>query len=108
MPAVACFLAGLATVLSFNRWADWYPLAGIPGFAQATVFDLVDHATSNALLPLGGCALAVFAGWALPRAFLAAELGLAPGAAARLHWVLKYVAPAGIAAAALAPLWIRG
>jgi NSS family neurotransmitter:Na+ symporter len=108
VPAAACFVAGLATVLSFNRWADWHPLAGVPGFARATAFDLVDHLTSNVLLPLGGFALAVFAGWALPRAFLAAELGLAPGAAARLHWVLKYVAPAGIAAATLAPLWIRG
>jgi NSS family neurotransmitter:Na+ symporter len=108
VPAVACFAAGLATVLSFNRWADWHPLAGVPGFAQATAFDIVDHATSNVLLPLGGFALAVFAGWALPRAFLAAELGLAPAAAARLHWVLKYAAPAGIGAAALAPLWIRG
>jgi NSS family neurotransmitter:Na+ symporter len=108
VPAVACFVAGLATVLSFNLWADWHPLAGVPGFARATPFDIVDHLTSNMLLPLGGFALAVLAGWALPRAFLAAELGLAPPAAARLHLVLRYVAPAGIAAASLAPLWTRG
>jgi NSS family neurotransmitter:Na+ symporter len=108
VPAAACFVAGIATVLSFNRWADWHPLARLPAFAQATVFDLIDHFTSNVLLPLGGFALAVFAGWALPRAFLADELRLSPGAAARLHWVLRYVAPAGIAAAALAPLWIGG
>jgi NSS family neurotransmitter:Na+ symporter len=108
VPAAACFVAGIATVLSFNRWADWHPLAGVAGFAAATVFDIIDHLTSNVLLPLGGFALALFAGWALPRAFVTAELRLTPGAAARLHWVLRYVAPAGIAAAALAPLWIRG
>jgi neurotransmitter:Na+ symporter, NSS family len=107
VPATACFVAGLATVLSFNLWADWHPLGGLPGFAEATVFDLLDHLTSNVLLPVGGFALAVLAGWGLPRTFLAEELRLPPAAAARLHWVLRYVAPAGIAAAALAHLWLR-
>jgi NSS family neurotransmitter:Na+ symporter len=107
VPAAACFVAGIATVLSFNRWADWHPLRGLPGFAEATAFDLIDHVTSNVLLPVGGFALAVFAGWALPRTFLTEELRLPPAAAARLHWVLRYVAPAGIAAAALAQLWVR-
>jgi len=105
-PAAACFVAGIVTVLSFNRWADWHPLAGVPGFGEATTFDLVDHLTSNVLLPVGGFALAVFAGWALPRSVLAEELRLPPAAAARLHWIMRYVAPAGIAAAALAQLWI--
>jgi len=107
-PAAACFVAGIATVLSFNRWADWHPLAFLPAFATATVFDLLDHLTSNLLLPVGGFALAVFAGWALPRALLADELRLPSAKATRLYLVLRYVTPAGIAAAALAPLWIRG
>jgi NSS family neurotransmitter:Na+ symporter len=105
VPAAACFVAGLATVLSFNRWADWHPLARVSGFAEATVFDLVDHLTSNLLLPVAGFALAVFAGWVVPRAFLAEELRLPRAAAARLRWVLRYAAPAAIAAAGLAQLW---
>jgi hypothetical protein len=36
---------------------------------------------------------------------LAEELGLAPAGARRLRFALRYVAPAGIAAAALAPLF---
>jgi NSS family neurotransmitter:Na+ symporter len=102
--AAACFAGGLATVLSFNIWAGWHPLAGLPAFAQATVFDLLDHLTSNVMLPIGGFALSVLAGWVLPASLLAEELRLGPARAARLRWILRYVAPAGIAAAALAPL----
>jgi NSS family neurotransmitter:Na+ symporter len=106
-PAAACFVAGIATVLSFNLWADWHPLAFLPGLATATVFDLLDHLTSSILLPAGGFALAVLAGWVLPRTLFAAELRLRPAAAARLHWILRWVVPACILAAALAPLCIR-
>jgi NSS family neurotransmitter:Na+ symporter len=104
VPAVGCFIGGIATVLSFNLWAEWHPLAFVPGLAQATVFDLVDHLTSNVMLPISGLAIAVLAGWALPKAFLAEELRMKPGRAAGLRWVLRWVAPAGILVAALAPL----
>jgi neurotransmitter:Na+ symporter, NSS family len=103
--APASFAGGLATVFSFNLWSDWYPLAALPGFAQATVFDLIDHLTSNLMLPLGGFLLSVFAGWVLPVSLLAEELGLGPAWAGRLRFTLRYVAPAGIAAAALGPLF---
>ena len=102
--AAACFAGGLVTVLSFNRWAGWHPLAHVPAFAQATAFDLLDDLTSNLMLPIGGFWLCVFAGWALPASLLAEELRLGQAGAARLRWILRYVAPAGIAAAALAPL----
>ena len=103
-PAVACFVGGIATVLSFNLWAGWHPLGFVPALAQATVFDLVDHLTSNVMLPIGGFALATLAGWVLPRAFLAEELRMTPARAARLRWALRWAAPAGILVAALAPL----
>jgi neurotransmitter:Na+ symporter, NSS family len=99
-----CFLAGLATVFSFNLWSEWHPLAASPIFAQATLFDLLDYLTSNILLPVGGFALALFAGWRLPARFLAEELGLSANGALWLHRLLRYIAPAGIAAATLAPL----
>ena len=102
--AATCFAAGIPTLLSFNLWAGWHPLAGVPGFAQATLYDLIDELTSNVLLPLGGLAIAVFAGWALPARALAAELGLSPAAAAMLRAALRYVAPAAITLAALAPV----
>jgi NSS family neurotransmitter:Na+ symporter len=104
--AAACFTLGLATVLSFNLWAGWHPLAALPGFAKATAFDLLDHLTSNVMLPVGGFGLCVFAGWVLPASFYAEELRLGPAGAARLRWTLRYLAPAGIAGAALAPLFV--
>jgi NSS family neurotransmitter:Na+ symporter len=89
-----CFLAGLATVFSFNRLAHWRP----------TPFELIDYATSNVMLPIGGFALALFAGWALPRAVLLEELGLRERSAALLRFTLRWVTPALIAATALAPV----
>jgi NSS family neurotransmitter:Na+ symporter len=103
--AAACFAGGLATVFSFNLWAAWHPLAALPAFAEATAFDLLDHVTSNVMLPVGGFGLCVFAGWVLPASFYADELRLGPRDAASLRWILRYLAPAGIAAAALAPLF---
>lgn len=99
-----CWLGGLATVLSFNHWAEWHPLGFLPGLASATVFDLLDQLTSNLMLPLGGLALAVFTGWALPARLLGEELRAGPGATAVLRFLLRFVVPAGIAGTALAPL----
>jgi len=102
--AGTCFAAGLATVLSFNVWADWFPLKGLDGFATATVFDLLDHLTSNVLLPVGGFLIAIFAGWAVPVRFLVEELRLTPTGAVVLRAALRYVAPVGIALVTLAPI----
>jgi hypothetical protein len=60
------------------------------------------------MLPVGGFGLCVFAGWVLPASFYAEELRLGPAGAARLRWILRYAAPAGIAAATLAPLFAAG
>jgi NSS family neurotransmitter:Na+ symporter len=92
-----CLVAGLASVFSFNLWSHWTP----------TPFAALDHLTSNVLLPAGGLALALFAGWALPKEVLAGELGLAPRAAALLRWLLRWPTPALIAATALAPALLR-
>ena len=95
--AGACFVAGLATVFSFNRWSHWSP----------TPYELIDHLTSNVLLPIGGLAIALFAGWALPASVLAGELRLTPRGGARLRWLLRWAAPALIALTALAPAVLR-
>jgi NSS family neurotransmitter:Na+ symporter len=102
--AASCYVVGVATVLSFNLWADWFPLRRWEVFAKATLFDLVDQLTSNLLLPIGGMAIAVFAGWALPRRVLVDELRLGPRAATAVMLALRYIAPAGIVAASFA--WV--
>ena len=103
-----CFVAGIPTVLSFNLWADWHPLQFVPALSQASFFDLLDDLTSNLLLPAGGFAIALFAGWALPARALADELRMSPRSAAALRFTLRYVAPGAIVLAALAPLLLPG
>jgi neurotransmitter:Na+ symporter, NSS family len=102
--AGVCWIAGFATVLSFNLWASWFPLAAVPSLARATVFDLLDHLTSNLMLPIGGLALALFVGWAVPTRFLVEELRLGQVATAILRVLLRYVAPGAIVATSLAPI----
>jgi NSS family neurotransmitter:Na+ symporter len=101
----ACGAAGLLTVLSFNVLAGWFPLAMLPAFARATLFDLLDHLTSNVMLPAAGFGLAIFVGWVLPREVLGEELGpLTRRRLALLRWLLRWLVPLGIAAVTLAPL----
>ena len=99
-----CWTLGIVTVLSFNLWAEWFPLASIPGFARSTWFDLIDHLTSNVLLPIGGFGIAAFVGWAVPRSMMGSELGLGKAALSALYALLRYVVPAGIATASVAVL----
>lgn len=101
-----CFVAGVATVLSFNLWSSWHPLAGVRGFTHATFFDLLDYLTSNILLPLGGFAISVLAGWALPERLLVEELRLGRAGAFALRVTLRYIAPVGIAVATVAPAFV--
>ncbi|MEZ5264832.1 MAG: sodium-dependent transporter [Acidimicrobiales bacterium] len=74
----AAFVVGLITVGSFNWWADVHPLGFIDRYATASAYDLLDELTSNALLPLGGLALAIFAGWVTAGRVVASELDLHP------------------------------
>jgi NSS family neurotransmitter:Na+ symporter len=101
--SAACWVLGLTSVLSFNRWAAWYPLAAVPAFSSSTLFDLLDYLTSNVLLPLGGFGLAVFAGWVLPPSVLADELRLGHATTRLLRLLLRYIVPIAIAAASTAP-----
>lgn len=101
--AAACFVAGIATVLSFNYWAHWHPLGDFTLFATATVYDLIDYFTSNVLLPLGGLAIAVFVAWAASANLLRDELRLGEVGAFVLRMLLRYVVPAAIVLATLAP-----
>jgi NSS family neurotransmitter:Na+ symporter len=96
---VLAWTLGLATVLSFNRWADVHPLGGIARFEDKTIFELLDFLTTNVLVTLGGFLIAVFAGWRMSKASTLAELGLRDGLAYRgWRFLARVVAPGAIAA----------
>lgn len=67
------FLLGTVATLSQSP-----VLAGLTVLGK-NAFDLFDFASSNVLLPLGGLAISVVAGWLLPKDFLAQELAKGGG-----------------------------
>lgn len=94
---LAIWFIGIGTVLSFNVWKEVYPLGFIGFLEDKTVFDLLDFLVSNLMMPLGGLAIALFAGWAMRREGLAADIGLQGGSYKAFMVVLRYLTPAGIA-----------
>jgi NSS family neurotransmitter:Na+ symporter len=89
------WLAGAVTALSFSTWAQVHPLTWF-GFASTkNPFELLDYLTSTIMMPLGGLLVAVLAGWSLPKAALASDLGLPPNSARiiLLRFALRFVVP---------------
>lgn len=80
---------GFGTVLSFNVLADMT-------FWKGTIFDNVDHLTSNIMLPLGGVFITVFAAWVMCRNSSADELGGAGTMYSIWRFLARYVAPVAI------------
>jgi NSS family neurotransmitter:Na+ symporter len=87
---VAVWLLGLLTLLSFNLWSDFKPLAGM------TLFDMLDYLTSNIMLPLGGLLIALFAGYFMPGAISREELNLNEGLYRLWFILVRYVAPVAV------------
>jgi len=89
MVGLLTWALGVGTVLSFGVLADFR-------FFKGTIFDNVDHVTSNIMLPLGGVLITVFAAWVMCRNSTADELR-GSGAIYRLwRFSARYVAPVAI------------
>lgn len=96
---IVAWVVALGALLSFGAWAGFYPLASIPIFATATVFDLVDGLITHIMLPVGGLLIALFAGWRLSRSAALEELGLGDGILfAVWRLLIRVVAPLALAA----------
>ncbi|MFQ6005517.1 MAG: sodium-dependent transporter, partial [Woeseia sp.] len=65
-------------------------------FYKGTIFDNIDHLTSNIMLPIGGVFITIFAAWVMCRNSTAEELG-GSGALYKLWRLLaRFVAPLAI------------
>ncbi len=82
---------------------NWHPLNAFESLADATVYDIIDHLTSNVLLPIGGLSIALFVGWAMSERVLRDELGLRHAGNRTLRVLLRYIAPIAIVLATFAP-----
>ncbi len=87
---VIIWALGFLSVLSFNEWAQYT-------FWRGTYFDNLDFVTSNIMLPLGGLAITVFAGWVMARISTADELDPAAGPWYRIwRFLARYVSPVAV------------
>lgn len=93
---IVAWLLGIVTIMSFSDWAFSFDFGG----EEKTngIFDLLDILTANFMLPLGGLAMALFAGWFMARESTRGELAMGDGPGYRLWRVLtRYVAPLAVA-----------
>jgi NSS family neurotransmitter:Na+ symporter len=96
----------MGTVLSFNLGAEAkFFVFGEDGFhlfqwgaeGGRNFFDTIDYLTSRILLPLGGLAFALFAGWVLKREAVREELAIkSPLLFNVVYWLIRVVAPIGV------------
>ena len=94
---VSIWLLGIATVLSFNEWADFYPLSFLPAFEGKTVFDILDYVTANVMMPLGGLLIALFAGWFMNQQAVQNELDLGDGFAFKsFMFIIRFLTPIAV------------
>jgi NSS family neurotransmitter:Na+ symporter len=92
---ILAWLLGIATVMSFSHWAFDFSFAGEA--KTNGIFDMLDILTANFMLPLGGLAMAVFAGWFMARRSTLDELRLPDGPLYRAwHFAVRYVSPIGV------------
>ena len=61
-----------------------------------TFFDVMDYASNNILLPLGGILIAIFTGWLLSEDQVQAQLAEDQGALPAWRFLTRFIAPLGV------------
>lgn len=86
----ATWVVGLGTVFSFNAWSN-------VKIFEHNFYELLDYLTANLMLPIGGFAIAIFAGWIMKPEHSKAELEMPSKLSYEIWWIaIRYVAPAGV------------
>ena len=95
--ATACWMLGIAAILSFNVWQDVRLIPWIGMLADKDIFSLFDFVVSNALLPLNALLIALFAGWVVSRKDLRVEVAMVSERLSSL-WLgaVRWLAPVAI------------
>ena len=85
----ACWLLGIGVVFSFNIWSDFK-------LFDKNLFQLLDYLTANIMLPLGGLAIAIFAGWVMKQSHAEQELEIPTQGFQAWQFLIKYISPAAV------------
>lgn len=92
---LVAWLLGIVTVMSFSDWAFKFDFGGET--KGNGLFDMLDILTANFMLPLGGLAMAIFAGWFMSRNSTRDELALGASPVYEFwHFLVRYVSPLGV------------
>ncbi len=94
---LACWLLGIASILSLNEWSGFAPLGMFERFEGSTIFDLLDFFTANVMLPLSGLLTALFVGWFVAKESLKSDLALEGGSFTLWYNLIRFVTPVAVA-----------
>ena len=94
---LACWLLGIASILSLNEWSGFAPLGMFERFEGNTIFDLLDFFTANVMLPLSGLLTALFVGWFVAKESLKSNLALEGGSFTLWYNLVRFVTPVAVA-----------
>ena len=90
LTGLAAWVMGVGSALSFNVISDFTVFG-------KTFFDLVEYASVNLMLPIGGFFIAIFVGWRMARNSAIDELGTGDTRAfASWYALVRYVAPVAV------------
>ena len=89
------WLLGLLTVFSFSTWSGFT-------FLRGTFFDNIVFLSNSILLPLGGLAIIIFAGWVMARISTADELDPKAGTTYKVwRFTARFITPLAVVAVLL-------
>lgn len=96
LSGIVLWLLSLLTIASFagSSWAQWQ--FNFLGKDVNNLFEILDHLTSDILLPLGGLTIAVFAGWIMRRQATAEELNTSPLTYTIWRFSIRWFTPVAI------------
>ena len=97
MTVLLLWLLSLLTVFSFSG-AEWTKLDfEFVGKHIGNYFDLIDHFTSDVLLPLGGVFTAVFVAWIMKKSSVQDEIQLSDAVFNIWYFTLRWLTPFAVA-----------
>ncbi|NRA83450.1 MAG: sodium-dependent transporter, partial [Gammaproteobacteria bacterium] len=90
---------GLGAALSFNLLSEFKPLSFIDIFANKTLFDLMDYAVANIMIPLNALLIVLFCGWVIPTSIVKNQFSINDSSLFS-PWLnlIKFIAPIGVIA----------
>jgi NSS family neurotransmitter:Na+ symporter len=91
------WVCGLGSVLSFSLLAELKPLGSLN--IDLNIFDLIDYAVANLLLPINALLIAAFSGWVI-KSNVVKEQFSSESNDWRVYWRFtnRYIAPIAIGA----------